>query len=163
MKTEETPGYINSEPWWPELTHRILLSGVRFDDKKVPTLYEGYFSNISLMQSYERTCNGLHKRSPLFIFLTQLTLKFSSYSTLFCEWVAYPLMKYCSSRHPITFWLIFFNWRKIALQSCIGFCHTTIQTSNNHTCITSLSNLPPLPPPHPIPQGHHIVPCFGLI
>ena len=41
-----------------------------------------------------------------------------------------------------------FKWRKIALQCCVGFCHTTTQISHNHTCIPSILRLPPLPPPY---------------
>ena len=26
-----------------------------------------------------------------------------------------------------------FNWRKIALQCCVGFCHTTMRISHNYT------------------------------
>ena len=38
----------------------------------------------------------------------------------------------------------FFNWRKVALQCCVGFCHTTMQISHNYTYIHSLLSLPPL-------------------
>ena len=44
--------------------------------------------------------------------------------------------------------LIFFNWRKIVLQSCVGFYHTATQTSHNYTYTPSLVSLPPLPSPH---------------
>ena len=33
------------------------------------------------------------------------------------------------------FFNLFFNWREIALQGCVGFCHTTTQTSHNYTYI----------------------------
>ena len=42
-----------------------------------------------------------------------------------------------------------FNWRKIALQYCIGFCCTTMQMNHNYTYITSILSLPPLPHPSP--------------
>ena len=42
----------------------------------------------------------------------------------------------------------FFNWRKIALQCCDGFCHTTMQISHNYTYIASL------PSPYSIPLDH---------
>ena len=40
-----------------------------------------------------------------------------------------------------------FNWRIIALQYCIGLCHTTTWISHEHVYVPSLSNLPPLPTP----------------
>ena len=42
-----------------------------------------------------------------------------------------------------------FNWGEIALQCCVGFCHTIAQSSHNYTCIVSLSSLSSLPPSHP--------------
>ena len=57
---------------------------------------------------------------------------------------------------------LFFNWRKIALQCCVGFCHMTVGISHNYTCIRSLLSLAPLP--HPTPLGYHRVtgwaPCI---
>ena len=47
----------------------------------------------------------------------------------------------------IIFIYLFFNWRKIALQHCIGFCCITMQISHNYTYL-SLSRLPHLPPSH---------------
>ena len=44
---------------------------------------------------------------------------------------------------------LFFNWRKIALQCCVGFCHTTMWVSHNYICSPSLLSLPLVPPPHP--------------
>ena len=38
---------------------------------------------------------------------------------------------------------------KIALQCCVGFCHTTMQLTHNYTYTTSLLNLPPFPSPYP--------------
>ena len=42
----------------------------------------------------------------------------------------------------------FFNWRKIALQCCDGFCHITMRISHNCTYIASL------PSPYSIPLDH---------
>ena len=47
------------------------------------------------------------------------------------------------------FFKLFFNWRKTALQCCIGFCHTTTQISHNYAYITSVLSLPPFLSPHP--------------
>ena len=54
----------------------------------------------------------------------------------------------CNSVVLLLFFL-FFNWRKIALQCYVGFCHTTMQFSHTITHVTSLLSLPPLPQPHP--------------
>ena len=42
----------------------------------------------------------------------------------------------------------FYDWGKIALQGCVGFC-CIMQISHNYTYITSLLSLPPFPLPHP--------------
>jgi len=47
----------------------------------------------------------------------------------------------------VFFFNLFFNWRKIALQYCVGFYHTATQISHNYTYIPSLMSL--LPFPHP--------------
>ena len=44
---------------------------------------------------------------------------------------------------------LFFNWGKIALQCCVGFCHTTADISHNYTYILSLLSHPPLHASHP--------------
>ena len=43
----------------------------------------------------------------------------------------------------------FFNWRKIALQCCICFCHTTMRISHNYIYTPSLLSLLPL-----LPRSH---------
>ena len=42
---------------------------------------------------------------------------------------------------------LFFNWRKTALQCCVGFCRTRIR--QNYIYNLSFFSLPPLPPSHP--------------
>ena len=42
---------------------------------------------------------------------------------------------------------LFFNWRKIILQYCDGFCHTTMPISHNYTCHLPLEL--PFSPPNP--------------
>ena len=51
-----------------------------------------------------------------------------------------------------------FNWRIIASQCCVGFCHTTVWIISQHTYILSFLSLPPPPtsfpyllPPTPLP------------
>ena len=53
----------------------------------------------------------------------------------------------------VSFFDLFFNWRKIACQCCVSFFHTTMQISHNYTYIPVLLSFPPLP--HPTPLGHH--------
>ena len=50
---------------------------------------------------------------------------------------------------PGIFISLFFNWRIIALQCCVGFCHTSTWISCTYTCVPSLLNLHPTL--HPIP------------
>ena len=51
-------------------------------------------------------------------------------------------------------WLFFFlNWRRTALQHCVGFCPTTTWISRKYTRILSLLNLPLTQ--HPTPLGCH--------
>ena len=55
-------------------------------------------------------------------------------------------------RINVSFFLFFFK-RKIALQCCVGFCHTVMRVSHNYTYIPSLLSFPSLP--HSPPPGHH--------
>ena len=43
-----------------------------------------------------------------------------------------------------------FNWRIIALQYCIGFCHTSTWISHRYTYVPSLLNFPPTSHPFPL-------------
>ena len=49
---------------------------------------------------------------------------------------------------------LFFNWRKIALQCCVGFCHTTMQISHKGVCVC-MYPLTLVPPSNPSPLSHH--------
>ena len=44
---------------------------------------------------------------------------------------------------------LFCNWKKTALQCCVGFCSTTTQISHDYTYILSLLSLPLLFQSHP--------------
>ena len=67
----------------------------------------------------------------------------------FCgEWTSYFSLYYFTLF--LCFLVFFFlNWKKIALQCCIGFFHKIIIISHNYTYIPSLVCLPLLLPSHP--------------
>ena len=46
------------------------------------------------------------------------------------------------------FFLFIFNWRIIALQCCVGFCHTSVWTGHKYTYVPSVLTL--LPTSHPL-------------
>ena len=57
--------------------------------------------------------------------------------------------------YKILFFIIIFNWRIIALQCCVGFCHTSICISHRYIRVSSSPHLawislPPLTPYHPL-------------
>ena len=55
-----------------------------------------------------------------------------------------------SLSNPLSFFF-FFNQRIVALQYCVGFCHTATWISHRYTYVPSLSDLPPTS--HPIPPS----------
>ena len=55
----------------------------------------------------------------------------------------------------VFFFLFIFNQRIIALQYCVGICHTTTWVSHKYTHVPSLLNLLPPPPPHPTSSPSH--------
>ena len=59
--------------------------------------------------------------------------------------------------------LFIFNWRIIALQCCVGFCHTSTWISHRYTYIPSLLKLPSNShlPPHLTPLGCHRAPDWA--
>ena len=44
---------------------------------------------------------------------------------------------------PYFIFILFFNWRILALQCCVGFCHTAMPINYNYVYIPSLLSLPP--------------------
>ena len=59
---------------------------------------------------------------------------------------------------------LIFNWRKIALQYCAGFCHTTMWMSHKYTYILSLWNFPPIPHPSRWSQSTTMSsPKYGMV
>ena len=59
--------------------------------------------------------------------------------------------------------ILSFNWRKIALQCCIGFCHTRIQISYNYIHMTSSWTSLPCPPPPSRSSQSRTSPCYVAI
>ena len=60
---------------------------------------------------------------------------------------------------PIKKKKLFFNWRKISWQCCVGFCYTATQFSPSYAYVPSLWSVPPLPQPTPL--GHHRAPGWA--
>ena len=56
------------------------------------------------------------------------------------------------------FFNLFFNWRKIAVQCCVGLWYNSVNRPWLHTH-PLLLNLPPLP--YPTPLGHHRAPGWA--
>ena len=61
---------------------------------------------------------------------------------------------YCCKWHYFIFFNLFLKWGKTALQCCVGFWHTTMQISHNHTYVPYLLNPTSHLPPHHTPLGH---------
>ena len=63
------------------------------------------------------------------------------------------------------FFFFTFNWRTIALQCCVGFCHTTAWISHKISALSYICPLPlePIsqPQPHPTFLGCHKAPAWG--
>ena len=60
------------------------------------------------------------------------------------------------------FYLFIFNWRIIALQYCIGFCHTSTWKSLVYVRPLPLES-PSHLPPHPTPLGCHRAPGLSSL
>ena len=74
---------------------------------------------------------------------TDITLKY-----WFCFlWYIYPKMGLLDDTVVLFFLIFMFNWRIVALQYCVGFCHTTI-IRYKYTYIPFLWSLPPSPSSH---------------
>ena len=75
------------------------------------------------------------------------------------------------TRHAITSFLVcfsfffnlfIFNWRIIALQYCVGFCHTSMNQPSVYICAPFLSPASHLPA-HPTPLGCHRAPNLSSV
>ena len=70
-----------------------------------------------------------------------------------------PLWPVLGIRKPsLSFFKLIFNWRMIALQGRVSFCHTIMWISHKYTYIPSVLNLPLIPSPHPTRLGCHKAP-----
>ena len=56
-----------------------------------------------------------------------------------------------------------FNWRIIALQYCVAFCHTLTWIIHRYTYVPSLLNTPSISYPIPIPLGCHTTPDLSSL
>ena len=80
-----------------------------------------------------------------------------------------PRLPLHSTTHSFFFplWYIFnlfiFNWRIIALQYYIGFCHTATWIRHTYSYVPSLLNLPPTSHPIPLNLLFFIVSNFGIL
>ena len=68
------------------------------------------------------------------------------------------LPKWLTEFREVFFFNLFFNWRKIALQCCVGLWYNSVNRPWLHMH-PLLLNLPPLP--HPTPLGHHRAPGWA--
>ena len=63
------------------------------------------------------------------------------------------------SEPRFSFFILFFNWEKIALQCFVNVCCTTTQTSQNYTYFTSCLSF--FPSSYSSPLGHHRTPSWA--
>ena len=72
-----------------------------------------------------------------------------------------PMIKYiCTQILPALFSFIF-NWRRIALQCCVGFCHTAAWISHRYPYAPPHLEPPSHLPPHPTSLGCHWPPGWA--
>ena len=114
--------------------------------------------NLKLLTVLLVFLNNSSSYSSPFIFLSDfLNLScyyFTSHYSL--------LIVLCFSFLMVFFVFIFiFDWKIIALQYFVGFCHTTMWISYKYTYIPSLLSLSPTHPhPRLIPLSHHRAPSW---
>ena len=94
--------------------------------------------------SLNKWCWAPFHISPLYVFseknICSDSLPVFNWLFGFCYWV------------ELIFYTNFFNWRIIALQCCVAFCHTTMWISLKYTYILSLLSLPFTPSSNPSPS-----------
>ena len=77
------------------------------------------------------------------------------------EWVAYPIQSIAIFFSRLLFLFIYFDWRKITLQYCDVFCHTSTWIGHRYTCVHP--HLKPHSLPTPIPLGCLRAPVLGVL
>ena len=66
-----------------------------------------------------------------------------SFGMLLCDNIIYSVL-------DIQFFFKFFNWRIIALQNFVVFCHISTRISHRYTHVSCLPDLPPISLPTPL-------------
>ena len=96
------------------------------------------------------------------IFVWDVPLVFVIFSIVFPILLFPSVSLHCSLKKPFFFFKIYFNWRRITLQYCGGFCHALTWISHQCTCVP-LSWTPLPPPSHLIPLGCPRAPAVSAL
>ena len=129
------------------IAHRFFTSWASREALQEPNMYFSKWNMSCVLPITSLTLEGIG------VSLYSL-YKASQSNTLYCG------LSVCSGNCDF-FKIIYFNWRLITLQHCVGFCHTL--TWINHGC-TCFSPVPPTFLPIPslwvVPVHWLWVPCF---
>ena len=85
-----------------------------------------------------------------FLFLQQWT-RVCLFKNLSAWWITWPLKT--ANQHSCLFKNFLFNWRIIALQCCVGFCHTSTWFSHRYVYVLSPLDLPSTSHPSRLSQS----------
>ena len=85
----------------------------------------------------------------------------SSYQVIHVQNSSHCINKSHRSTVHVSLKIFIFNWRIVALQYCIDFCHTTMWISHKYIYVPSLLNLPPTTLRHLTLLDHRRVPGWA--